>query len=70
MINPQEQVISCTNESGSLVTVIKATRQSDPDTVDAPLTVIYYTVDGYLVELLSDGNFEIALTHEKLTRVK
>lgn len=71
MINPREQVISCFNERGSVVTIIKATRKPDPDAADeAPLTVIYYTVDGYLVELLPDGNFEIVLTREKLTRAK
>lgn len=71
MTNPPEQVISCFNESGSLVTIIKARRQPDPDIVDeAPLTVIYYTTDGYLVELLPDGNFKTALTREKLTRAK
>jgi hypothetical protein len=48
MMNPPEQFISCVNERGSLVTVIKATREPDSDnTADgAPLTVIYYTVDG------------------------
>jgi hypothetical protein len=72
MMNPPEQFISCVNERGSLVTVIKATREPDPDNTGdgAPLTVIYYTVDGYLVELLPDGDFELALTRERLTRVK
>ncbi len=71
MMTPPEQFISCFNERGSLVTVVKATREGDPDTDDeGPLTVIYYTVDGHLAELLPDGNFELALTRERLTRIK
>lgn len=69
MMTPPEQIITCTNEGGSMVTVIKATREADSDD-GAPVTVIYYTVNGYLVELLPDGNFEVALTREKLTRTK
>lgn len=52
------------------MTVIEATREADPSAGDkAPPTVIYYTPNGYLVELLSDGTFQVALTREKLTRI-
>ncbi len=71
MMTPPEQFISCVNESGFLVTVIKATREPDLEFDNgARYTMIYYTVDGHLVELLPNGDFELALTRERLTRIK
>ncbi|CDN58049.1 Hypothetical protein RG1141_PA12170 (plasmid) [Neorhizobium galegae bv. officinalis bv. officinalis str. HAMBI 1141] len=71
MMGPREQLISCLNERGSMVMVIEATREADPSAGDqAPPAVIYYTSNGYLVELLSDGTFQVALTREKLTRIE
>ncbi|CDZ63444.1 Hypothetical protein NGAL_HAMBI2566_55680 [Neorhizobium galegae bv. orientalis] len=70
MTGPRDQLIGCLNEKGSVVTVVEATREADPSAGDqAPATVIHYTSDGYLVELLSDGTFQVALTREKLTRI-
>ena len=52
------------------MTVIEAAREADPSAGDkAPPTVIYYTSNGYLVEFLPDGTFQMALTREKLTRI-
>jgi hypothetical protein len=70
MVGPQEQLIGCLNERASVVTVIEAAREADPSAGDkAPPTVIYYTSNGYLVEFLPDGTFQMALTREKLTRI-
>ncbi|WP_117190561.1 hypothetical protein [Rhizobium terrae] len=68
MIVPYQQLISCVNEKGTVVTVIRASRQPDRPLTGEEPSVVYYTSDGYLVERISDDTFRIILTGEKLIR--
>lgn len=66
--------IDCLDERGNSVSVFKAIRSRGDGHRESRETgtvtrFVYYTSDGYLVEPLSDGNFQVVLSGEILTRL-
>lgn len=66
--------IDCLDAKGNSVTVIKAIRSQDDQRREGKETgavtcFVYYTSCGYLVDPLSDGNFQVVLSGEILTRL-